>query len=200
MATTNIWSIDQAHSEISFKVRHLLISNIKGSFKKIDVSVHTNDKNFETAEIDLSIEVASIDTGDALRDEHLKSEDFFDVKNYPQITFTSNGIAKADTDGNQKLWGYLTLKGITKPVRFNVQYDGIIYDLWGNEKAGFSVTGKINRMEWGLVLNNGLETGGAMIGEDVTISCEFDLINSTKKQLAIESAQSNNLKLINQSN
>ncbi len=83
MVTTNIWSIDQAHSEISFKVRHLLISNIKGSFKKIDVSVHTSDKNFETAEIDLSIEVASIDTGDALRDEHLKSEDFFDVKNYP---------------------------------------------------------------------------------------------------------------------
>jgi polyisoprenoid-binding protein YceI len=200
MATTNTWTIDQTYGEVSFKVRHLLISNIKGSFKKIDVSVHTSDKNFETAEINISIEVASIDTGDALRDEHLKSEDFFDVKNYPQITFTSNGIAKADPGGNQELYGYLTLKGITRPIRFNVQYDGIIYDLWGNEKAGFSVTGKINRMEWGLVLNNGLETGGTMIGEDVTITCEFDLINSTQKQLAIESAQSNNLKLINQSN
>lgn len=200
MATTNIWSNDQTHSEVSFKVRHLLISNIKGSFKNIDIRVHTSDKNFETAEIDLSIEVASLSTGDALRDEHLKSEDFFDVKNYPRITFTSNGIGPADPDGNYKLWGYLTLKGITKPVRFNVQFDGIIYDLWGNEKAGFSVTGKINRMEWALVLNNGLETGGAMIGEDVTITCEFDLINTTKKQLAIESAQSNDLKFIDQSN
>lgn len=200
MTTHNTWSIDNAHSEIMFKVRHLVISNIKGLFKNIEAHVHTRNKDFETAEIDLSIDVSSIDTGDAKRDEHLKSIDFFDVKNYPKITFTSSGLGKADIDGNQKMWGNLTIKEVTKVVKFNVQFDGIINDLWDNEKARFSVTGKINRIEWGLVLNNALETGGMMIGEDVIITCELELTNSTKKELAIKSAQSNNIKAIQQSN
>src|ERR1035437_6530636 len=155
------WSIDQVHSEIDFKVRHLMISNVKGSFKTFGASIYTTAKDFTTAEIDLSIDVSSLSTGDAKRDEHLQSADFFDVKNHKQITFTSNTIGRG-TDGNHELWGELTMKGITKNVKLKVQFGGILNDPWGNEKAGFTVNGKINRSDWGLNWNTALDTGGFM--------------------------------------
>ena len=127
------WSIDQAHSEIDFKVRHLMIAHVKGSFKTFDASVYTNAKDFTTAEIDLWIDTTSINTGDAKRDEHLKSLDFFDAQNHKQITFTSSTIGKSDQDGNHELWGELTMIGVTKNVKLNVQFGGIIKDPWGNE-------------------------------------------------------------------
>jgi len=180
------WSIDPAHSEIAFKVRHLMISHVKGAFKVFDASIYTNAKDFTTAEIDLWIDASSIDTGDSKRDEHLKSEDFFDVKNHKQITFISSTMGKPDSDGNQELWGELTIRGITKNIKLTVQFGGIAKDPWGNEKAGFTLTGKINRNDWELVWNTATEAGGVLVGEEVTISCEAELINSGQKDLTIE--------------
>lgn len=180
------WSIDQAHSEITFKVRHLMIAHVKGSFKIFDASIYTTGKDFTTAQIDLWIDTSSITTGDSKRDEHLKGSDFFDVEIHKQIAFTSGDIEKADADGNHELWGELTMKGITKKVQLTVQFGGIIIDPWGNEKAGFTVTGKINRNDWGLVWNTAMETGGLLVGEEVKISCEVELINAGQKELIME--------------
>jgi len=179
------WSIDQSHSEIAFKVRHLMIAHVKGTFKTFDASIYTIDKDFATAEIDLWIDAASIITNDEKRDAHLKSVDFFDVENNKQITFTSSTMGKPDAEGNSELWGELTMIGITKNVKLNIQFGGIIKDPWGNEKAGFTVTGKINRSEWGLVWNATLETGGMMVSDEVSISCEVELMNSGQKDLTM---------------
>ena len=175
--TDTKWSIDHAHCEIAFKVRHLMVAYVKGAFKTFDASIHTSGKDFSTAEIDIWIDASSIATGDEKRDEHLKSADFFDVQNHNQISFKSSTIGKADTEGNHELWGELSMKGITKNIKLNVQLGGIINDPWGNEKAGFVITGKINRSDWGLVWNTLLETGGLMVGEEVTIFCEIELTN-----------------------
>ena len=180
------WSIDQAHSEITFKVRHLMIAHVKGSFKTFDASIYTSGRDFTTAQIDCWIDVSSITTSDAKRDEHLKGADFFDVENHKQIAFISGDIEKADADDNHALWGELTMKGITQKIQLSVQFGGIVNDLWGNEKAGFTITGKINRNDWGLVWNSAMETGGLLVGEEVNISCEVELINTGKKELILE--------------
>jgi len=190
------WSIDQSHSEIEFKVRHLMIAHVKGSFKTFDASIYTNEKDFTTAEIDLWIDSSSIITGDAVRDDHLKSADFFDVQNHKQITFTSSTIGKPDKDGNQELWGELTIRGITKNIKLNVQFGGILKDPWGNEKAGFTITGKINRSDWGLIWNTAIETGGFMVSEEVTVSCEVELINKGQDNLTMELETSADKKVI----
>ena len=192
--TQTKWSVDQAHCEIAFKVRHLMIAHVKGEFKTFDASIYTNSNDFTTAEVDLWIDPASIVTGDAKRDEHLKSKDFFDVKNHKQITFTSSTIGKPDTDGNQELWGELTMLGITKNIKLNVQFGGFIKDPWGNEKAGFTVTGKINRSEWGLVWNTTIETGGLMVSDEVDISCEVELINKGQEDMTMKLEQSGRFK------
>jgi len=175
--TATKWSIDQAHSEIAFKVRHLMIAHVKGAFKTFDASIYTTDKDFTTAEIDLWIDASSITTGDEKRDEHLKSADFFDVQKHKQITFTSNTIGKSDAVGNHELWGELTIRGITRNIKLNVELGGIITDPWGNEKAGFTITGKINRSEWELMWNAPIITGGFLVGDEVAISCEVELLN-----------------------
>ncbi len=186
MTNQTKWSVDQAHSEIAFKVRHLMISHTKGTFKTFDASIYTTGKDFTTAQIDLWIDAASITTGDAKRDEHLIGTDFFDVKHHKQITFTSSTIGKADADGNHELWGELTMVGITKNVKLNVEFGGILKDPWGNEKAGFTVSGKINRTDWGLTWNSLMETGGFLVSEEVIISCEIELINVGEKDLIME--------------
>jgi polyisoprenoid-binding protein YceI len=186
MTNQTKWSIDQTHSAIDFKVKHLMISNVKGAFKLFDASIYTTLKDFTTAEIDLWIDVASVTTGDAKRDEHLRGADFFDVQKHKQITFTSSTIGKSDKDGNRELWGELTMKGITKNIKLNVQFGGIVNDPWGNEKAGFTITGYINRSDWGLSWNNAMETGGFMLSDEVAISCEVELTNSGQKDLKME--------------
>jgi len=180
------WSIDQTHSEIAFKLRHLMIAHSKGTFKIFDASIYTTAKDFTTAEIDVWIDPTSITTGDAKRDVHLKGADFFDIQNHKQITFTSSTIGKMDTDGNHELWGELTMRGITKNVKLNVQFGGIIKDPLGNEKAGFTVTGKIKRSDWGLTWNASVETGGLMLSDEVSISCEVELINAGQKDLTMD--------------
>ena len=180
------WTMDKAHSDISFKIRHLMISHVKGSFKTFDANIYTTDKDFTTAQIDLWIDVASITTGDAKRDEHLTGADFFDIENHKQISFTSSTIEKPDADGNHALWGELTIKGITKNVQLNVEFGGIISDPWGNEKAGFTVTGKISRSDWELTWNSAMETGGMMLGDEIKISCEIQLTNAGIKDQQME--------------
>ena len=145
------WIIDPIHSEIGFKIRHLMITNVKGSFGDFDASIYTTGDNFTSAEVDCWINVSSVNTGNADRDKHLVSEDFFDAANHPQITFTANSYENVDQDGSYELWGELTIKGIAKKIKLDVEFGGVVKDPWGNEKAGFSINGKINRKDWGLV-------------------------------------------------
>jgi polyisoprenoid-binding protein YceI len=171
-----------------------MIAHVKGEFKTFDASIYTNSNDFTTAEVDLWIDPASIVTGDVKRDEHLKSKDFFDVENHKQITFTSSTMGKPAADGNQELWGELTMLGITKNVKLNVQFGGFVKDPWGNEKAGFSVSGVIKRSEWGLVWNATIETGGVMVSDEVTISCEVELINKGQEDMTMKLEQSGRFK------
>ncbi|OFX17018.1 MAG: hypothetical protein A2033_04685 [Bacteroidetes bacterium GWA2_31_9] len=186
MANETKWSIDQAHSEITFKVRHLMIAHVKGSFKTFDASIYTVEKDFVSTVIDLWIDVSSISTGDEKRDEHLKSADFFDVQNHKQITFVSSTISNAGKGENHEIWGELTIKGITKNVMINAQFNGIVKDPWENEKVGFSITGTIKRSDWGLVWNMPLTDGGIMVSDEISIICEVELINKGKKDLIME--------------
>ena len=194
VTTQTRWSIDQAHCELAFKVRHLMIAHVKGTFKIFDASIYTNSTDFLTTEVDLWIDPASISTGDSKRDEHLKSPEFFDVDKHKQITFTSSTIGKPGPDGTQELWGELTIIGITKNVKLNVLFGGMVKDPWGNEKAGFTISGKINRSDWGLVWNANIETGGVMVADEVMISCEIELINKGQEDMTMRLEQSGRYK------
>lgn len=169
------WSIDHKHCDIAFKVKHLMISNVKGRFKKFEASIVTIDDDFRTSAINAWIDTSSIDTGNAFRDEHLKSADFFDVVNFKQIGFVSTSFEKTDSKSNYEIFGKLTMKGITQVVKLNAHFGGIVKDPSGNEKAGFEVVGTFNRSDWGLVWNTTLETGGLMVSDEIFISCEFEL-------------------------
>ncbi len=169
------WGLDSTHSEISFKVKHLMISNVKGVFKEFSADVYTSGDQFMTSGIDLQINPSSIDTGVADRDAHLKSADFFDVENFPAIRFTGSSVEKVD-DENFILHGDLTIKGVTQPVKLDVEFGGVMKDPWGNQKVGFSVNGKINRKDFGLTWNAALETGGVLVSDDVKISAEVQLV------------------------
>ncbi len=194
MTNETKWSIDPAHSDIEFKVRHMMIAHVKGKFKTFDASIYTAGNDFLTADIDLWIDAASISTGDLQRDEHLKGEDFFDVRNHKQITFTANTIGKMLPEDNHELWGDLTMKGITKNIKLNIQFGGIANDSYGNEKAGFTVTGMIKRSDWGLVWNAATETGGVMVSDEIYITCEIELINKGKRDLTMELKNSSDKK------
>jgi polyisoprenoid-binding protein YceI len=181
MTNETKWYLDQAHSTITFSVRHLMISKVHGKFRIFDASVTTEGKDFTTAQIDLWIDTNSIDTGDDKRDEHLKGEDFFDIANHKQISFISNTITLTNVDDIHELWGDLTMNGISKNIKLDLKFGGEASDPWGNEKAGFSITGKINRADWGLVWNSTLEFGGLLVSEDIFIDCEIQLGIETKK-------------------
>jgi polyisoprenoid-binding protein YceI len=184
--TKTKWTIDRSHSEISFKVRHLMIAHVRGTFKTFDASIYTYGKDFKTAEVDLWIDAASIQTGDEKRDKHLRSRDFFDVKKHKQITFTSSTIGPANAEGNQELWGELTMVGITQNVKLNVRFGGMLNDPWGNERAGFTVTGSINRSHWGLTWNTPTESGGIMVADEIAISCEVELTKTAQNSLEMQ--------------
>lgn len=169
------WNIDAAHSEIGFQVKHLVVAKVRGHFTEFDASIYTTGDDFMSAEIDFWLNPASISTGDAGRDTHLKSPDFFDVEKYKEIHFTANTYENVDTDGSYELYGDLTIKGIKKQIKLDVEFGGIIKDPWGSEKAVFSINGKINRKDWGLNWNAALEAGGVLVGEEITINCEIQL-------------------------
>ena len=174
MATQTNWVIDTSHAEIGFRVRHLMISNIKGEFKDFRAEIVTDGNDFSTAKVEMTIQANSIDTLVADRNTHLKSADFFDVEQYKELKFVSEKVEKVD-DENFLLYGDLTIKDKTNKVKLNVEFGGLIKDPWGNEKAGFTVTGKINRKDWGLIWNASLEAGGVLVGDEIKINCEFEL-------------------------
>lgn len=176
------WAIDPSHSEITFRVRHLMIAHVSGSFKGFEANIVATGKDFTTADVDLWIDASTLQTGDHERDAHLMSEDFFDIANHKQITFVSSSISREpDNAGNRELWGNLTIGGVSKSIRLWANFGGISVDPWGNEKAGFTVSGIINREDWGLNWNKALESGGIMVSNDVVIHCEIQLTNVTGK-------------------
>ena len=169
------WILDPTHSELGFKIKHLMITNVSGAIKNFTAEVTTEGTDFSTAQIILSADMASISTNNEQRDAHLRNADFFEVEQYPELQFISNRIEKVDND-IYTLLGELTLKGITKPVKLTVEYSGVTKDPWGGERAGFVVTGKINRSDWGVNFNGVLETGGVMLSEEVRINSEIQLV------------------------
>lgn len=176
MATKTKWEFDPTHTEIAFKVKHMMITNVKGIFTEYNGSIYTTGDDFNTVEIDFWIDPASLETNTEQRNAHLKSADFFDIEHHKEITFTSNTIEKVDNDGSYELWGELTIKGITKKIKLDVEFGGVLKDPWGGERAGFTINGKINRKDWGLNWNTVLEAGGVLVGDTVNIACEVELV------------------------
>ena len=172
MKTTK-WSIDPVHSEITFKVKHLMISNIKGEFKTFQADIDGED--FTKSIISANIDASSISTNNNDRDTHLKSPDFFEVEKYPEITFVSTSIKKVDDD-EFKLVGNLTIKGTTKEITLDTEFGGFMKDPYGNEKAGFSINSKLNRKDFGLNWNAALEAGGVMVANEIKIYAEVQFI------------------------
>ncbi|MCF0075506.1 YceI family protein [Dyadobacter sp. CY261] len=173
------WVIDPTHSEIGFKIKHLMVATVRGVFKEYDASIYTTNEDFLTAEVDFWINPASIDTGNAQRDDHLRNSDFFDVDHFKEINFTGNTYEVVDKSGSYKIYGGLTIKGVSKQVKLTVVFGGVIKDPWGNEKAIFSVTGTINRKDWGLNWNMPLETGGLLVSDEISINVELQLVKQS---------------------
>lgn len=178
--TKTKWIVDTVNSQVGFKVKYLVFSTVRGSFKEFDASIYTTgEENFQNAEIDFWANPASINTGNEERDAHLTSNDFFDVEKFKGINFTSNTFLNADNGGHYEMYGELTIKGIKKQIKLNVEFAGLIKDPWGTEKAVFNIQGKINRRDWGLNWNAALETGGVLVSEDVWINCEVQLVQQS---------------------
>lgn len=175
-AFASTWTIDPDHSNIGFKVRHLMVSNVRGSFDKHSGTVEIDDKDITRSKVNISIDTNSINTNVQKRDEHLRSADFFDVAKYPTMTFVSKKVAKAGKD-KLKITGDLTLHGVTKQVVLDVAGPTKeSKDPWGNIRKGATATTKINRKDFGLVWNAALETGGVAVGEEITITLEIEMI------------------------
>lgn len=173
MATTK-WILDPTHSELQFKVKHLMITTVTGNLNDLTAELDSNEEDFKDAKISFQGDINSLDTGNTDRDNHLKGADFFEAEKYPHITFVSTDFAEDGDD--YALKGDLTIKGVTKPVNLNVEFGGIATDPWGNTKAGFTLSGKIKRTDFGLTWNAALETGGVMVSEDVRILGELQFV------------------------
>jgi polyisoprenoid-binding protein YceI len=172
------WKIDPAHSEILFKVKHLMITTVTGHFKKFDLEVETETDNFATAKtIEFTADINSIDTNNEQRDTHLKSADFFNAEEHNQLRFVGT---KYEADGDEaKLHGELTIRGITRPLTVNVEFGGIVVDPYGQTKAGFTVNGKISRKEFGLTWNAVTEAGSVVVGDEIKIHAEIQVVKKT---------------------
>jgi polyisoprenoid-binding protein YceI len=164
------WIVDPSHSEVSFSVRHLMISKVRGTFGSFSATILTGENPTDT-KITASAQVASINTNDEGRDGHLRTNEFFDAENHPTIEFASTSVAAAGSD--YKVMGNLSLRGVTKPVDFALEFGGFATDPYGNYKMAATVTGEINREDFGLSWNTALETGGVLVGEKVTITIEL---------------------------
>ena len=167
MSTTK-WALDPNHSEVQFKVKHLMIANVTGFFKKFDASVETSGEDFATAKINFSADIDSINTNNEQRDGHLKTGDFFEAEKYPQIKFESTKLEKVDAE-NYKLHGNFTMKGVSKPEILDVEFGGIVAkDPWGNTRAGFTINGKINRQDYGV--------GSVGVSDEVKLYSNMELV------------------------
>ena len=177
MASTK-WTIDSTHSEITFRVRHMMISTVTGNFDTFSGEAVTEAEDFANAKISFSADVASVNTRNEQRDGHLKSPEFFDAAQFPQITFVAGNATQPDADGNYTLTGDLTIRGITKSVALKVEFGGIAADPWGNTRAGFELNGEVNRKDFGLVWDAVTETGGIVLADTVRINCHVELIKA----------------------
>jgi len=176
------YKIDQSHSEVTFKVKHLMIASASGKFTEYEATLKSNKEDFSDAVVTFEGYAASITTGNEQRDTHLRSDDFFNAEKYPKITFKSIRLKKI-SDEDYKLYGDLTIRDITKPIELKVTYNGTIVDPWGNTRLGFEIEGKVNRHEYGLKWNAVTETGGFVVGADVKIHANVELV---KQEVAVE--------------
>jgi len=179
------WQLDKAHSSINFSVRHMMISTVRGRFEEFDGTFEVNESNPAQSKIDVEIQTASINTKEAQRDAHLRSPEFFDVEKYPAITFKSKRVQQVDRQ-HVRLIGDLTIKNVTKEVTLDVEYLGQAKSPWGTTNAGFTAQTKINRKDWGLTWNVALETGGVLVGEEITITIELELVKQPEPAPVLE--------------
>jgi polyisoprenoid-binding protein YceI len=169
------WVVDSSHSSIEFSIKHMMIAKVKGRFNSFEAQIEADPLDLTTADINFSIDVASIDTRNSDRDAHLRSADFFDVEKNPKITFQATKIVSKG-EGEYEVTGDLTIRGVTRSETFTVTFEGSGKDPWGNEKAGFSGHGTIKRSDYGLTWNAVLETGGVLVGDEVKISLEIEAV------------------------
>ncbi|MGR3811631.1 YceI family protein [Jiulongibacter sp. NS-SX5] len=174
------WKVDALHSDVQFKVKHLMISTVTGDFKDFDASLDVEGDDLEKANVEFTAQINSISTGNEDRDNHLKSNDFFNAEEFPQLAFKSKELKKSGSDNEYKLSGDLTIRDITKPVVLDVEYGGQMTDFYGNEKMGFDLTGKINRKEFGLTWNGVTEAGGVVVSDEVKLILNIQMTKSVK--------------------
>ncbi|MBS1639932.1 MAG: YceI family protein [Bacteroidetes bacterium] len=171
----NTYKIDATHSEITFKAKHLMITNVTGSFTKFDATMESEKDDFTDAKISFEADTASVNTNNTQRDEHLKGDDFFASEKFPTLKFTSTEFKRV-SDDDYTLTGNLTIKNVTKPVTLKVEFLGLAKDPWGQTKAGFEATGKINRTDFGLTWNAALEAGGVLVSEDIKLNFNVQFV------------------------
>ena len=171
MAITK-WTVDPMHSQVEFKVRHLMITNVTGTFQHFDGTIETDGEDFTQGRVEFSVKVDSIDTANDQRDGHLKGDDFFSAEKFPEIKFKSTSFKHLSGE-NYELTGNLTIRDQSKPVTLTVEYGGVATDFYGNTKAGFTVTGKINRKDFGLVWSGVTETGSVVVSDEVKINADL---------------------------
>ena len=176
-AVATAWNVDSSHSHVEFAVRHLMIATVKGRFGEVSGTLHGGDDDPANASIELTIPAVSIDTREAQRDTHLRSADFFEAEKYPAIQFRSTRIAKAGA-GRLHVEGNLTIRDITKPITLTVEAGGRARDPWGGERVAYSTSTKINRKDFGLTWNQALEAGGVVVGDEVKVSAELELVRA----------------------
>ncbi|SFU79803.1 YceI family protein [Alicyclobacillus macrosporangiidus] len=169
------WKIDPAHSSVDFSIKHMVISRVKGTFHTFDAVIEADPEDLTTAHIEFTVDVASVDTRNEDRDNHLRGADFFDAENHPKMTFKATRIVKK-SEGEYEVTGDLTIRGVTRPETFLVTYEGQGKDPWGGIRAGFSANGTINRSDYGLKWNAALETGGVLVGDQVQVSLEIEAV------------------------
>ena len=177
------WQIDSAHSEINFSVRHMMISKVRGTFESFSGSVNFDESNPTNTTVDISIDAAGINTREDQRDGHLRSPDFLNADEFPTLTFKSTKVEQID-ENNGKLYGDLTIRGVSKPVVLDVEYAGQAKSPWGTTSAGFSAKTSINRNDWGLTWNQALETGGILVGDKIAIEIELELVKQEAEAVA----------------
>lgn len=178
------WALDPTHSEIQFKVKHLMISKVTGQFQKFDATVETEGDDLTSAKVSFTADVNSISTNNEQRDAHLRTGDFFDAENHSQLSFVSSRLEKIDEE-HYKLYGTLTMRGVSKNVVLDVEFGGMIQDPWGNARVGFTVTGKINRKDYGVSFSMVSETGGVLLGEDVSIQVQTEFVKIAEPVAAL---------------
>jgi polyisoprenoid-binding protein YceI len=176
--TSTLWNIDPVHSTAQFKVRHLMISNVKGEFTSVKGSLQFDPQDLANSRVDAEIDATTINTRDPQRDAHLKSADFFEVEKFPTLSFRSTGVSKKDAD-ELAVAGELTIHGVTRPVTFSVEGPSVpTKDPWGNTRIGLSATTRIHRKDFGLTWNAVLEAGGLAVGEEVTITLDIEFVKA----------------------